>query len=172
MTFNRRTLLGGAAALGGVSFLPTIAHAKGQVVATTYPGTWEDAYRTVVARCKKRTTSISSWRRCSPWTRSARPRPRAAHRRSTSSCSIPVPASSGSRAGCSRSFDAKKLGNLAKLPAGFTDDVGVHVSAQVVASPINPKKLPAPKGWGDLLKDPWVSRLGITASRRPSAPPR
>ena len=35
MTVHRRTLLAGAAALGGASFLPGIAHAKGQVIATT-----------------------------------------------------------------------------------------------------------------------------------------
>ena len=35
MTFNRRSLLAGVTALGGASFLPTIAHAKGQVIATT-----------------------------------------------------------------------------------------------------------------------------------------
>ena len=26
----------------------------------------------------------------------------------------------------------------------------------------NPKKVPAPKGWTDLFKEPWVSRLGLT----------
>ena len=58
MTVNRRTLLAGATALGSTSFLPTIAHAKGQVVATTYPGTWEDAYRTVVAPMLKKKDNI------------------------------------------------------------------------------------------------------------------
>ena len=59
-------------------------------------------------------------------------------------------------------FDAKKLTNLSKIPDGFTDDYGVCVSAQVVGIAYNPKKLPAPKGWADLLKDPWASRLGLT----------
>lgn len=27
---------------------------------------------------------------------------------------------------------------------------------------LQPKKLPPPKDWDDLLKDPWVSRLGLT----------
>ena len=36
------------------------------------------------------------------------------------------------------------------------------VSAQVVGIAYNPKKLPKPKGWADLFKEPWVSRLGIT----------
>ena len=38
--FTRRTLLAGAGALGGASLLPGLAHAKGSVTATTYPGTW------------------------------------------------------------------------------------------------------------------------------------
>jgi putative spermidine/putrescine transport system substrate-binding protein len=36
------------------------------------------------------------------------------------------------------------------------------VAAQVVGIGYNPKKLPRPKGWTDLLKEPWVSRLGMT----------
>ena len=46
--FSRRHLLAGASALGGASLLPRIAFAKGGLVATTYPGSWEDAYRAVV----------------------------------------------------------------------------------------------------------------------------
>ena len=58
MTFNRRSLLVGATALGGTSFLPNIAHAKGSIVATTYPGTWEDAYRAVVMPMLKKKDDI------------------------------------------------------------------------------------------------------------------
>ena len=56
--FNRRSLLAGATALGGASLLPGLAHAKGSVTATTYPGTWEDAYRTVVAPLLKKKEDI------------------------------------------------------------------------------------------------------------------
>src|SRR5262249_58598143 len=59
-------------------------------------------------------------------------------------------------------FDAKRLTNLGRLPAGMTDEWGVTVAAQVVGIGYNPKKLPKPKAWTDLLKDPWVSRLGMT----------
>jgi putative spermidine/putrescine transport system substrate-binding protein len=44
----------------------------------------------------------------------------------------------------------------------MTDEYGVTVAAQVVGIGYNPKKLPKPKSWTDLLKDPWVSRLGMT----------
>jgi putative spermidine/putrescine transport system substrate-binding protein len=74
----------------------------------------------------------------------------------------PGPRIVGIDGGLFEKFDGTKLSNLSKLPAGFTDDVGVHVSAQVVGIAYNPKKVPAPKGSADLLKDPWVSRLGIT----------
>jgi putative spermidine/putrescine transport system substrate-binding protein len=163
MTFNRRTLLGGAAALGGVSFLPTIAHAKGQVVATTYPGTWEDAYRTVVAPLLKKKDDIDL--ELAPlFAMDQIGKAKAARGAPPFDVFVldPGPRIVGLEGGLFEKFDAKKLSNLGKLPAGFTDDVGVHVSAQVVGIAYNPKKVPAPKGWADLLKDPWVSRLGIT----------
>jgi len=56
--FSRRTLLSGAAALGGASLLPGLAHAKGGLVATTYPGTWEDAYRGIVTPLLKKKEDI------------------------------------------------------------------------------------------------------------------
>src|SRR4029079_3994850 len=59
-------------------------------------------------------------------------------------------------------FDGKKLSNLSKIPDGFADEWGVCVSAQVVGIAYNPKKLPPPKGWKDLLVEPWVSRLALT----------
>jgi putative spermidine/putrescine transport system substrate-binding protein len=163
MTFSRRTLLGGAAALGGVSFLPTIAHAKGQVIATTYPGTWEDAYRTVVAPMLKKKDNIDL--ELAPlFAMDQIGKAKAARGAPPFDVFVldPGPRIVGLEGGLFEKFDAKKLGSLAKLSAGFTDDVGVHVSAQVVGIAYNPKKVPAPKGWADLLQDPWVSRLGIT----------
>jgi putative spermidine/putrescine transport system substrate-binding protein len=163
MTFNRRSLLAGVTALGGASFLPSIAHAKGSVIATTYPGTWEDAYRTVVAPMLKKKDDIDL--ELAPlFAMDQIGKAKAARGAPPFDVFVldPGPRIVGLEGGLFEKFDATKLGNLSKLPAGFTDDVGVHVSAQVVGIAYNPKKLPAPKGWGDLLKDPWVSRLGIT----------
>ena len=163
MIFNRRSLLAGVTALGGASFLPGIAHAKGSVIATTYPGTWEDAYRTVVAPMLKKKDDIDL--ELAPlFAMDQIGKAKAARGAPPFDVFVldPGPRIVGLEGGLFDKFDAKKLSNLGKLPAGFTDDAGVHVSAQVVGIAYNPKKLPAPKGWGDLLKDPWVSRLGIT----------
>jgi putative spermidine/putrescine transport system substrate-binding protein len=163
MTVNRRSLLAGVTALGGASLLPGLAHAKGSVIATTYPGTWEDAYRTVVAPMLKKKDDIDL--ELAPlFAMDQIGKAKAARGAPPFDVFVldPGPRIVGMEAGLFDKFDAKKLTNLSKLPAGFTDDVGVCVSAQVVGIAYNPKKVPAPKGWGDLLKDPWVSRLGIT----------
>ena len=55
---NRRDLLTGAAALGIASLLPLRAHAAGSLTAAIYPGTWEEAYRGVVAPALKKSADI------------------------------------------------------------------------------------------------------------------
>src|SRR5438034_10954053 len=68
----------------------------------------------------------------------------------------------GIERGLFEKFDAKRLGNLARLPAGMTDEYGATVAAQVVGIGYNPTKLPKPTSRTDLLTDPWVSRPGMT----------
>ena len=48
-TISRRGFLAGSAGLLATPFLAGRARAAGSVVAATFPGTWEDAYRSVVA---------------------------------------------------------------------------------------------------------------------------
>lgn len=161
--FSRRNLLAGATALGGISLLPGLAHAKGSIVATTYPGTWEDAYRGVVAPMLKKKEDIDL--ELAPlFAMDQIGKAKAARGAPPFDVFVldPGPRIVGMDGGLFEKFDPKKLANLGKLPAGFADDVGVQVSAQVVGIAYNPKKLPAPKSWADLLKDPWVSRLGLT----------
>src|SRR5215470_633117 len=55
---RRRSLLAGVSAAGGASLLPAIGFAKGSLTATTYPGTWEDAYRAVVIPALKKKDDI------------------------------------------------------------------------------------------------------------------
>ena len=162
-SFNRRSLLAGASALGGASLLPRAAFAKGSLVATTYPGTWEDAYRTVVLPLLKKKDDIDL--ELAPlFAMDQIGKAKAARGAPPFDVFVldPGPRIVGIEGGLFEKFDGNKLTNLSKLPAGFADDYGVHVGAQVVGIAYNPKKVPAPKGWGDLLKDPWASRLGLT----------
>ena len=160
---RRRSLLAGATALGTASLLPAIAWAKGSVTAATYPGTWEDAYRGIVTPALKKAFDIDL--ELAPlFAVDQVAKAKAARGAPPFDCFVldPGPRITAIDAGLFEKFDGKKLSNAAKLPAGFVDDWGVCVGAQVVGIAYNPKKVPAPKGWKDLLTDPWVSRLGLT----------
>ncbi len=161
--FSRRSLLAGATALGGASLLPAIAHAKGIVTAATYPGTWEDAYRAIVAPALKKKDDIEL--ELQPlFAVDQIAKVKAARGAPPFDAFVldPGPRITAIEGGLFEKFDGKKITNASKLPAGMIDEWGVCVNAQVVGIAYNPKKVPAPKGWKDLLTDPWVSRLGLT----------
>lgn len=161
--FSRRSLLVGATALGGTSLLPAIAHAKGSVAAAMYPGTWEEAYRAIVAPALKKKDAIDL--ELQPlFAVDQIAKARAARGAPPFDTFVldPGPRITGIEGGLFDKFDRKKISNASKLPAGTIDDWGIAVSAQVVGIAYNPKKVPAPKGWKDLFAEPWVSKLGLT----------
>jgi putative spermidine/putrescine transport system substrate-binding protein len=161
--FSRRSLLAGASALGGASLLPAVAFAKGSVTATTYPGTWEDAYRAIVIPALKKKDDIDL--ELAPlFAMDQVGKAKASRGAPPFDVFVldPGPRIVALEGGLFEKFDGSKLSNLKKIPDGFADEYGVCVSAQVVGIAYNPKKVPAPKGWKDLLVEPWVSRLGLT----------
>jgi putative spermidine/putrescine transport system substrate-binding protein len=161
--FTRRQFLISAAATYGTTVLGGPAHAKGSVTAAMYPGTWEEAFRAHVVPVLKKTHDVDL--EMTPlFAVDQIAKAQAARGAPPFDAFVldPGPRVTGIDRGLFEKFDPKRLTNLAKLPAGATDDSGVTVAAQVVGIGYNPKKLPRPKGWADLLKDPWVSRLGMT----------
>src|SRR5215813_307126 len=141
--FGRRSLLAGASALGGAALLPGVSFAKGSLTATTYPGTWEDAYRAVITPMLKKKDDIDL--ELAPlFAMDQIGKAKAARGAPPFDVFVldPGPRIVGVEGGLFEKFDGKKLSNLSRLPAGFTDDVGVHVSAQVVGIAYNPKKVP------------------------------
>ncbi|MBX9942821.1 MAG: extracellular solute-binding protein [Reyranella sp.] len=160
---GRRSLLTSAAAIGGATLLPRAAFAKGSVTAAIYPGTWEEAYRAIVAPSLKKKDNVDL--EMQPlFAVDQIAKVRAARGAPPFDAFVldPGPRITGMEGGLFEKFDPAKLTNLGKLPAGLADGLGVCVGAQVVGIAYNPKKVPAPKGWKDLLTDPWVSRLGLT----------
>ncbi len=159
---SRRAALLGAAALGSAG-LARPALAAGSVTAAIYPGAWEEAFREHVAPVLKRQHQIdlemqglfavdqvakfAASRGAPPF-----------------DCFVldPGPRITAIDRGQFERIDINKLANKAQIPAGMADEWGVATGAQVVGIAYNPKKLPKPAGWDDLLKDPWVSKLGLT----------
>ncbi len=160
---TRRQFLAGAATTLGALALGRHAHAKGSVTAAMYPGTWEEAYRAHVLPALKKAHDVDL--EMTPLFAVDQIAKAAAARGVPPFDAFvldPGPRVTGIDRGLFEKFDAKRLPNLAKLPTGMADEWGVTVAAQVVGIGYNPKKLPRPKGWTDLLKEPWVSRLGMT----------
>ena len=160
---TRRQFLISAAATSGATMLGAPAYAKGSVTAAMYPGTWEDAFRAHVVPMLKKTHDVDL--EMTPlFAVDQIAKAQAARGAPPFDAFVldPGPRVTGIDRGLFDKFDAKRLTNLAKLPAGATDESGVTVAAQVVGIGYNPKKLPRPKSWTDLLKDPWVSSLGMT----------
>ena len=160
---DRRAFALGSLALGAAG-LTTRARAAGGLMAAIYPGTWEEAYRNVVAPVLKKSAGVDV--AFDPlFAVDQVAKVRAARGVPPFDCFVldPGPAASAMQAGLFEPIDAKKLMNAAKVPAGLITPHAVTCNAQVVGIAYNPKKFSAPpKGWADLFKSPYVERLGLT----------
>ena len=161
---NRRDLWTGAAALGLAGLLPLRAHATGSLTAAIYPGTWEEAYRGVLAPALKKSADIDiAFDALFAVDQVAKVR--AARGVPPFDCFVldPGPAAAAMQAGLFEPIDASKLANASKVPAGLITSHAVTCNAQVVGIAYNPKKFATPpKSWADLFKSAYVERLGLT----------
>jgi len=167
MTINRlkrRSVLAAGMAAGGSALFGGAARAKGSVTAAMYPGSWEEAFRTIVAPALKKTHDVDL--EMQPlFAVDQIAKVKAARGAPPFDVFVldPGPRITGINDGLFEKFDRSKLTNLSKVPAYLVDDWGIGMAAQFVGIGYNPKKVPIPpKGWGDLFKEPYVSRLGLT----------
>jgi putative spermidine/putrescine transport system substrate-binding protein len=160
---DRRTVLVGASTLAAAAALPSPGLAKGLVTAAVYPGTWDEAYRSVVAPALKRARDIDlALEPLFAVDQIAKAQAARGAPPFDAFALDPGPRAQGISRGLFEKFDASKLANAGKVPAGFADQYGIAVNAQIVGIVYNPKKLPRPKSWKDLFAEPYVSRLGLT----------
>jgi putative spermidine/putrescine transport system substrate-binding protein len=160
---DRRTVLVGASSLAAAAALPSPVLAKGIVTAAVYPGTWDEAYRSVVAPTLKKTRDIDL--ALEPLFAVDQIAKALAARGAPPFDAFvldPGPRAQAIARGLFEKFDPGRLANASKVPAGFSDQYGIAVNAQIVGIAYNPKKLPPPRSWKDLFAEPYVSRLGLT----------
>ncbi len=152
------------AALSAPGLLSVRARAQGgSVTSAVYPGAWDEAFREIVAPALKREKTLDlEMQGLFAVDQIAK----FAASRGVPPFDVflldPGPRFTGLGRAMFEPFDASKLANRGALPGMLVDQWGIGCSAQVVGIAYNPKKLPKPTGYADLLKDPWVSRLGIT----------
>ena len=164
-TLDRRAFLaasGGAAATAALWGTP--AFAAGSVIAAVYPGTWEDAFREIVAPALKEASDVDVEFDAS-YAVDQIAKVRAARGLPPFDVFVldPGPAATGQEMGLYAPIDVSKLENGSKLPQVFVTETGVPVAAQVVGIAYNPKKFETPPtGWAQLFEEPYVSSLGLT----------
>ncbi len=160
----RRQILAGAAAMGSLAMLPRIAHAKGSVTGAIYPGSWETAYRSIVAPALKSAHDVQL--ELQPlYAVDQISKARAARGNPLFDTFLldPGPRVTAIDSGLFEKFDGSRLSNASKLQPFMIDEYGVTVAAQFVGIAYNPKKFKEPpKDWKDLFTEPFVSRLGLT----------
>ena len=160
---DRRTVLVGGSSLAAAAALRSPALAKGLVTAAVYPGTWDEAYRGVVAPALKKTRDVEL--ALEPLFAVDQIAKALASRGAPPFDAFvldPGPRAQAIARGLFEKFDPSRLANASKVPAGFADQYGIAVNAQIVGIAYNPKKLPLPRSWKDLFAEPYVSRLGLT----------
>src|SRR5882672_986861 len=164
---SRRQLLGAGAALGAASLLPASASAQGkQLVAATFPGTWNEAHRQYLAPAFPKKTGASVTQsillgndQLSRLTAARGGRP-------------PFDVALFDRP---QVLDAAKQGLIVEYPAAkspnykdvlpeFQDKWGPCISMQIIGIGYNPKKIKnPPKSWDALWDPQYKGRVGLTA---------
>lgn len=162
---SRRRLLQGAAAFGAASALPaSLARASGSLAAAIYPGTWDEAYRSVVAPLLAEKYGVDV--AFDPlWAVDQVTKARAGRGIAPFDCFVldPGPTAAAREADLFEPIDASMLPSAANLPEGMISSDAVGVNVQVVGLCYNPTAFPEPPTrWEQLFESPYVERLGLT----------
>lgn len=164
--FSRRRFLGSAAAVGAIFASPRTALAAGKIVATTYPGSFEEAYRAVVLPAFEKQTKSSVV--LTPLLGVDQVAKISAARKNPPFDVVMFdegPFLSSLKADIYERFPVAKSKYYNDLPAVFQtrDSLGPVITVQVVGIAYNPKRVKTPPtSWSDLWKPEYKGRVGVT----------
>ncbi len=165
-TMNRRQLLGSALALGGLWAAPRIALAEENLVAATFPGTWSEAHRNILAPAFQKATGASVTQTILLAT------DQVSKLQATKGAKPPFDVSILDEGPL---LDAVKLDLFEKYPVAkskhfrdllppFQNEWGPTVTMQIVGISYNPKRIKTPPtAWKDLWNPAYKGRVGLTA---------
>jgi putative spermidine/putrescine transport system substrate-binding protein len=166
MTLTRRNALKLAAAGSAMGFLPRAADAADTVIATTYPGSFDEAFKAVVGPAFKRNTgSTVSF---TPLLNVDQIGKIQAARNNPPFDIVLFdegPLINAIKADILEKFPASESKNFKDIPEAFRHPEGYApvVTCQVVGLAYNPKKVKTPpKSWEDMWKPEFKGRVGIT----------
>lgn len=168
MQLTRRTLLtmsSAAMAMGVVGGLPRLAHAAGSIVATTYPGSFDEAFKAVVGPAVSKGGGSVTF---SPLLNVDQIGKIQASRNNPPFDVVLFdegPLIPAIEAEILEKFPAEKSKSYANIPEAFRNSAGYApvITVQLIGIAYNPKKIKTPPtSWEDLWKPEYKGRVGIT----------
>ncbi len=164
---DRRALISGTAAFGAGMAMPWVARAQSKtLVAATFPGTWNEADRNIIAPAFKAATGASVTQSIVLGTdQVARLLASKGNRPPFDVAFFDTPqVLDAAKEGLIVEFPAAKAPHFKDLVPKFQDKWGPKITMQVIGIGYNPKKIATPpKSWDDLLNPQYRGRVGLTA---------
>ena len=151
---SRRTLLTGASALLAAPFVPRMARAQSAIVAATFPGSWEDAYRSIVAPIAAQSGVNVTIAPALAQDQVGRMMASAGAPPFDALLVSPGQTATLIEAGLIEEIDPSRLSNWDQLIDSAKTPFGPHVTVEVNGIAYNPETVPAPRGYRDLFEDP------------------
>jgi putative spermidine/putrescine transport system substrate-binding protein len=164
---DRRALLAGGATLGATCCLPYAARAQSKtLVAATFPGTWSEADRNIIAPAFKQATGASVTQSIVLGTdQLARLTAAKGNRPPFDIAFFDTPqVLDAAREGLIVEYPSAESPNFKDLLPKFQGKWGPTITMQVIGIGYNPKTITAPpKSWDDLWDPKYKGRVGLTA---------
>lgn len=164
---SRRQILQGGAALGLAAGLPGRLSAAQQLVATTYPGSFEEAYRKILLPPFAKATGAETI--LTPLL-GVNQVAKISAARGNPPYDVVIfdegPLLATLPHNILQKYPADKSPNLKNLPevfqGGSNGGHGPTVTVQIIVLAYNPKKVPKPTDWLDMWKPDYKGRVGLT----------
>jgi putative spermidine/putrescine transport system substrate-binding protein len=163
--FGRRDFLKAGVAAGALALLPRRAAAAEPLVVATFPGTWNEAHRDVLAPYFRKKTGADVTQTILLATDEVA-KLEAARGKPPFDVAImdEGPLLDAVKAGVIEKYPVDKSPNYKDLVPAFQDPWGPKISLQVIGIGFNPKKIKErPKSWNDLFNPAYKGRVGLTA---------
>jgi putative spermidine/putrescine transport system substrate-binding protein len=162
---GRRDFLRAGVAAGALALLPRRAAAADPLVVATFPGTWNEAHRDVLAPYFRKKTGADVTQTILLATDEVA-KLEAARGKPPFDVAImdEGPLLDAVKAGVLEKYPVDKSPNYKDLVPTFQEPWGPKISLQVIGIGFNPKKVKErPKSWNDLLNPAYKGRVGLTA---------
>jgi putative spermidine/putrescine transport system substrate-binding protein len=162
---GRRDFLKAGAAAGALAMLPRGAAAADPLVVATFPGTWNEAHRDVLAPYFRKKTGADVTQTILLATDQVA-KLEAARGKPPFDVAImdEGPLLDAVKAGVIEKYPVDKSPNYKDLVPAFQEPWGPKISLQVIGIGFNPKKIKErPKSWSDLFNPAYKGRVGLTA---------